>query len=473
MSRLPQAVQDVATALQDVLMDVADTAAVQSGWCQRQRKLSGSVLVQALTLGYLAKPQATRAQLAQAAACAGVVISPQGLAQRLDEKAATLFQQVLEAAVAQVLCAPLVPVPLLCRFTSVEVRDSTIITLPAALAEKWPGCGEGQAALKAQVRLDLCRGRLEGPLLGAGRTHDARAGRAHTPLEAGALHLADLGYFDLADLGYFDLAYFAELMAHGAYYLSRVKANTLLYDTCDAQAGGQPLSHWLHQAERRAERRAERCARQCAKGGNSANGAGCGMVELQLQMGAERLPCRVLAVRVPPAVAAQRRVRLKAEARHKQQPVSAERLALAEWTVLVTNAPAELLSVREALVLYRARWQIERLFRLWKEVGAVDQWCGNQAWAILCEVYAKLLGCVVQHWLLLSGAWEDAARSWHKAAQLVQNHAYALLGCLAHEKSLHTTLQTIRRGMSRACRLEKRSKAPATFQLLLACSAEP
>jgi hypothetical protein len=98
MSRLPQVVQDVASALQYILQDVAEAAAVRSGWCQRQRKLSGATLMQALTLGFLAQPQATRSQLAQAAACAGVKISPQGLTKRLNEKAALLMQQVLEAA---------------------------------------------------------------------------------------------------------------------------------------------------------------------------------------------------------------------------------------------------------------------------------------------------------------------------------------------------------------------------------------
>jgi len=214
MSRLPQVVQDVASVLQYTLQDVAEAAAVRSGWCQRQRQLSGATLVQALTLGFLAQPQATRSQLAQAAACAGVKISPQGLTKRLNEKAALLMQQVLEAAVAQSLCAPVVPVPLLQRFSSVQVQDSTVITLPAALAEKWPGCGVGQAALKAQVRFDLCRGQLEGPLLVASRLHDAQAAHEHPPLTAGALQMADLGYFDLS--------VFASLEGSGASYLSRL-----------------------------------------------------------------------------------------------------------------------------------------------------------------------------------------------------------------------------------------------------------
>jgi hypothetical protein len=44
-------------------------------------------------------------------------------------------------------------------------------------------------------------------------------------------------------------------------------------------------------------------------------------------------------------------------------------MAWCDWTLLVTNPSADLLSLREALVLLRARRQIELLFKLWKSHG--------------------------------------------------------------------------------------------------------
>ena len=75
----------------------------------------------------------------------------------------------------------------------------------------------------------------------------------------------------------------------------------------------------------------------------------------------QRVPARLLATRVPQDVAAVRRRRLRAAAQKKGRQVSAVRLALAAWTVLVTNVPAARLTLREALVLARVRWQIEML----------------------------------------------------------------------------------------------------------------
>ena len=53
-------------------------------------------------------------------------------------------------------------IPLLQRFSGVWIIDSTTISLPAVYAEPWSGCGgrpgEGRAAVKLHVRLDLLRG---------------------------------------------------------------------------------------------------------------------------------------------------------------------------------------------------------------------------------------------------------------------------------------------------------------------------
>ena len=119
----------------------------------------------------------------------------------------------------------------------------------------------------------------------------------------------------------------------------------------------------------------------------------------------DRLPARLLAVRVPKRVAAARRAKILAEAKREGETPSARKLALAEWTLLVTNAPPEVLAIREALVLARARWQIELLFKLWKDEGHLDEWRSADPTRILCEVYAKLVAMVLQHWLLLVGCW--------------------------------------------------------------------
>jgi hypothetical protein len=362
---LPTTMHDVAQALRDVLTSVADAAAVETRFVKRRSKLTGAAFVQTLTFGWLARPEATLEELAQTAAAVGVPISGQGLDQRFTPQGAACLRTVLEAAVTRVLTADPVAIPILQRFPGgVSLLDSTTVPLPDALAQLWPGCGRNdgpdQAALKLQVRLDLLHGKLTGPVLLAGRANDHHGELAEAPLPKGALHLADLGFFDLDRL--------RTLSKQDVYWLTRVQVNTRLYD-----AFGQlcQLPELLAQHKANA-------------------------VDLRVQLGKHhRLPCRLLAVRVPAAVAAQRRERMLKKARRLNKKIDPGRWALAEWTVYATNAPASLMSLADGLVLARCRWQIELLFKLWKSEGRIDESRSTKPWRILCEVYGKLLGMVV------------------------------------------------------------------------------
>jgi Transposase DDE domain len=174
-----------------------------------------------------------------------------------------------------------------------------------------------------------------------------------------------------------------------------------------------------------------------------------------------------VAVRVPQDVADTRRRRLRKAARDKGRQVSATRLALAAWTVFVTNVPAERLTLREALVLGRMRWQIELLFKLWKSHGRVDESRSTKPWRILCEVYAKLLAMLVQHWVFLVSFWAYPDRSLTKAAQTVQKHAMHLASAFPSVQRLGNALLTVTRCLAAGCRMNRRKKHPNTYQLLL------
>ena len=110
---------------------------------------------------------------------------------------------------------------------------------------------------------------------------------------------------------------------------------------------------------------------------------------------------RLLIIRVPQEVAERRRADLEAEALRRNRPVRQRAWELADWTILRTSAPAHLLSFQEALVLLRERWQMEMLYKLWKQYGRIDEWQTANQWRILCELYAKLIGLLLQHWLII------------------------------------------------------------------------
>src|ERR1700676_1248107 len=163
-------IPEVAEALNAVFTATADEAAHDTKFVKRRSKITGSLFVQTLTLGWLANPQATLEELTQTAETLGSRVSPQGLDQRFTPEAAECLRGVLEATVSRVLTANPVAIPVLQRFPAgVCLFDSTILPLPDALARVWPGCGRNygpaQASIKVQVRLDLPHGPFSAPCL--------------------------------------------------------------------------------------------------------------------------------------------------------------------------------------------------------------------------------------------------------------------------------------------------------------------
>lgn len=145
------------------------------------------------------------------------------------------------------------------------------------------------------------------------------------------------------------------------------------------------------------------------------------------------------------------------------------RLALAEWTISVTNVPLHLLSVEEALMLARARWQNELLFKLWKQQEQIDEWRSHKPWAIVCEVYAKLMALVFRHWLLLLGCWSLPDRSLVKASQAVRTFAPLLTTAWRGLASLSAILERLQAILQRCrSRMNPRKAHHNTYQQLLA-----
>ena len=430
---------DLVPVLQTLLTATADQAGRESGLIRRVRVFSGATFVQTLVFGWLGQPDATLDNLAQAAATLGVSVTGQGIADRFSPQSAACLARVLAAAIQQTITAAPTDLAVLNRFAGVVVIDGSVIGLPAALAVQFPGGANrqsGYAALKVGVGVDLVTGHLDGPHLMAARPHDRLLPIQDQPVAPGVLRLADLGFFDLAVL--------VGLAAQQAYWLTRLQIGAVVFDRAGERL--DLITLLRHNCKR--------------------------TLDLPVLLGVkERLPARLLAERVPKEIAAARRQRLRDEGRRRGQTVSARGLALADWTIRVTNVPAERLSAAEAMAVGRVRWQIELVFKLWKSHGKIDDWRSSKPWRILTEVYAKLLAMVIQHWLLVVTSWQYPERSMVKGAQTIRAHACYLACVFPSAERLREALASIERCLAAGGRVNKRRKRPNMCQLLQAVAA--
>jgi hypothetical protein len=424
----------VSTRLQRLLGPCAAEAATESGVIVRQRKFTSLSLARTFVLGFLQDPNASDEALAQMAVQCGADVTPQAVEQRHSPKLVRFLESLFRRASQLVFGSHRALAPLLRRFTSVTVLDSSTITLPDSQHEQFAGCGgshgRGSAAMKLQTELDLRSGAVQ-VSVEAGRSADGTSPRQLVRRGVGALRITDLGYFSLA--------VFATLGRWGEYFLSRLQFGTSVHLAAGVELDvlrwlGRQAGPWIDQA---------------------------------VVLGKEQpLPCRLIAWRVPPEQAARRRQKVREELRRKKgREPSVQRLAWCDWTLLITNVPEELLTAAEAVVLYRARWQVELLFKRWKSQDRVAVLSGATQVRQMVRVWARLLAALVQHWLVIASAWGDARKSLSKVCEAVRGLVGRLAADLQRGRGLQGTLADLDRIIAKTCRRDKRSK-PGTFELL-------
>lgn len=423
-----------AAAIPRLLGPLADEAAAASGVIARRRKFSPASLAKTFLWGTVQKPDASDEHLARTAAQCGVSVSPQAIGQRHTPALAAFLESLFRKALAAVIGPDNALAPILDRFTDVTVIDSTVINLPDSLAGEYPGCGGrhgfGKAAMKLQTELDLRSGALTHVEIEPGKTADGGSARQHAARAPGSLRITDLGYFSVG--------VFATLVALRAHFLSRLHYKTGV--RLPGAARPLRLPDWL---------------------GRHAGP----WIDSAVELGPERLACRLVAWRLPADLAAIRRRKLREMSKAKYGAVpSAERLAWCDWTILVTSVPPVLMTPTEAAVLYKARWQIELLFKRWKSNGLADRTGDATDLRKRVRLWSRLLAVLVQHWLVVTGIDGDPTRSLHKVSEALRSFVARLMA--AEDPGEWVVLLEAWQAMIRsACRRNPRSK-PGTFELL-------
>ena len=337
----------------------------------------------------------------------------------------------------RVLAASPQSVDLLNKFTSVRIGDSSTIALPDQLADQFPGCGgilRGAGRDEDPPAVGLPH-RLDPPTA----NHPRRASDATNPI---AQEVAPAGSLSLFDLGYFCLDRFQNLTRAGAFWISRLQHGTSVFD-----AQGQPLAllQYLRQQ------------------------TGSGPIDVSVLLGvSHRLPCRLIALRVPQEVADRRRQKAYVKAQKHGRVPSREYLEWQDWTIFVTNCEPELLTWEAVVVLYRARWQIELMFKLWKSHNRLaTHRAGAAAEEQLAVVYVKLIAVLVQHWILLTATWCECRRSLMKAAAIIADWVTLLIDALDDLDRLIAILSRMKDVLLKAgARVQNRNIHPSLSQLL-------
>jgi Transposase DDE domain len=374
--------------------------------------VTGAGFAQALVLGGLAHPEGTRKQLHHQATQAGLQVSLQGLDQRFSEKSVTFMRHLLEAGMSQMVQSESKGC-ILPQFNGVYITDCTRLV--------WAMFG-----VKMAVRFELQQGQLEANLMDL-KQNDQRAPVIDYPLPQGALHLNDLGLFKLKRL--------RDWSEQGVYWLVRYKAGICLSD-----------------------REGQRLDLKTLLTGNEAL---CRQV--YIGSGQDKVLAELRAAPLSGEALTKRQARLKEQARLDQRPLSERQQAVAGWTLYLTNIPD--LTFAQAHILARTRWQIELLFKLWKSHGKVLISRSADPIRQQCEGYAKLLGVLIAHWILLVAGWQPQRLSPLDALRIFRSHIAPFHQALPQRSRFLDLFHTLSYELTLASPRSKRRKNPLAFQL--------
>lgn len=114
----------------------------------------------------------------------------------------------------------------------------------------------------------------------------------------------------------------------------------------------------------------------------------------------EKYKVRLVIEEMPEDKINERIRKVKKEAKKKKRIARKETLARAALNLFITNVQAEILPTSKVRSLYRLRWQIELMFKVWKSIGCISKIKKMKVERFETYLYAKLLWLMI-NWSIL------------------------------------------------------------------------
>jgi hypothetical protein len=271
-------------------------------------------------------------------------------------------------------------------FNNALAQDSSCLALPLSCREDFPGAssnkGKKCATARVQLSINLLTDQPIDLLITNFRKNDqGDAGRIVPMLQPNDLLIRDQGYFVIEA--------FQQITEQEAYFLSRLRPDVKLFDPISMER--LDLLQICKQKKKR----------------------GIINFELSTLIGVkQKMATRLLIQQVPQKVYQERR-RKAIKDRHSGANHKPEYLDLLQWQILITNAPVEKMTIKQAMQMYSLRWRIEVIFRCWKSEMKFDKRLSFPK--SMKPARAKIIICLYLAYLTLF-----AFRSYLAICQLVE-----------------------------------------------------
>lgn len=293
----------------------------------------------------------------------------------------------------------------LSSFNRVPIKDGTRFHLPEEYKDYLPGSGGSgsKAGACIQFEFDLKSGHIEVMNLTASNRPDVKdAQESMDNVKKGDLIIRDLGYYAFKSL--------INIIKREAFFISRLGAKTNVFE----MKGGI-----LKKLEFKA------VYNQMKKGKLS-------RIYKDVFIGyEEKIPVRLAIELMPDDVYEERMRKIKKLHKKKGYQTSEEYTFLARFNLFITNVTREVLPDEVISSLYRMRWQVELIFKIWKSVFGVHHVRKMKYQRWLCLLHFKLLMMIVNWNIIMIQRnyhyrWKGKLLSLNKCFKTLFDNSYRL-----------------------------------------------
>ena len=371
-------VKDISKSIADFFSESEITKlGKETGFIKRVRKLTAKTFLNMLVIG--SEPSGSGMSLSQMVVTLSrqdVYMKDPSLSERFTKQAEAFMKGAFEIVLTKSLSSTPV-LQTLEGFTEVRIQDSTTIKLPDALKGHFPGTSGvcSKSSMKLDFQQDLKSGAMKFEVR-TGVMNDATAEMG--TIKSGSLWLRDLGYFSSNSL--------KRIAEGGAYYVSRLKCSSNIYAL---KSDNQPID--IKEIGKKMKENE--------------------IVEMEVYIGdKDRIPTRLILQKVPSAEASRRKKKLTKHKKRKGKKMSKQRLEWCEFNVMITNVCKKTYGGQAVFNLYKIRWSIEIIFKVWKSIFQIEKISTPNKERLMCQLYGKLIYIILNQKLfaiLKAAAWNN------------------------------------------------------------------
>lgn len=295
-----------------------------------------------------------------------IEITKQSLHERFNTYALHFLQRALEKLLQKQVNSSMIKTEIN-GINRILIKDSVCFQIDESLKEIFPGSGGdgSDASVKIQFEYDLLNGHINDLSLNAFCDQDA-------PNSLATIEKTTAGDLILRDLAYLNLEFLEQLdYIQGAFYIFRAHPNIYIYEKQEDRYVKIDFSKITCYMKKH----------------NITN------MEQEVYLGQKKKLKTRLIIYLLPEQQIEKRLR-KAKRRNKKdkrKTLSKEYKARVSLNLFVTNLSREQIRTEHIWNIYKIRWQIELMFKIWKSLCHIEKVKKVNRYRLQCYIYAKLI----------------------------------------------------------------------------------